>query len=81
MKVLMPLDGSKFAEAVLQPAAQLAACSGAEVHLIEVVSVIHPAWVHHPSGAREDQAWRIKMGLSDTQGSAELGRRIHGNHP
>jgi nucleotide-binding universal stress UspA family protein len=38
MKILIPLDGSKFAEAVLEPAAQLAARSTAEVHLIRVVN-------------------------------------------
>ena len=37
MKVLITLDGSKFAEAVLGPAANLSGTSYAEVHLIEVV--------------------------------------------
>jgi len=37
MKILITLDGSKFAEEVLAPAAELAARSGAEVHLLEVV--------------------------------------------
>jgi nucleotide-binding universal stress UspA family protein len=37
MKILIPLDGSQFAEAVLKPAADLAAAAKAEVHLIEVV--------------------------------------------
>lgn len=37
MKLLIPLDGSNFAEEVLEPAAELAARSGAEVHLLEVV--------------------------------------------
>jgi nucleotide-binding universal stress UspA family protein len=44
MKILIPLDGSKFAEAVLKPTADLAATTKAEVHLIEVV---------RPSEARE----------------------------
>ena len=37
MRVLVTLDGSKFAEAVLGPAAGLAGTSKAEVHLIQVV--------------------------------------------
>ena len=37
MKLLIALDGSKFAEEVLGPAAELAARCGAEVHLLEVV--------------------------------------------
>jgi nucleotide-binding universal stress UspA family protein len=37
MKLLIALDGSKFAEEVLEPAAELAARCGAEVHLLEVV--------------------------------------------
>ena len=37
MKILVPLDGSHFAEAVLTPAARLAASSHAEVHLVQVV--------------------------------------------
>lgn len=37
MKILIPLDGSKFSEAVLKPAAELAQSTGAEVHLLQVV--------------------------------------------
>ncbi len=37
MRILVTLDGSKFAEAVLGPAANLAGTSNAEVHLIKVV--------------------------------------------
>jgi nucleotide-binding universal stress UspA family protein len=37
MRVLVTLDGSKFAEAVLGPAAGLSGASKAEVHLIQVV--------------------------------------------
>jgi nucleotide-binding universal stress UspA family protein len=37
MKMLIPLDGSQFAEAILKPAADLAAAARAEVYLIEVV--------------------------------------------
>ncbi|MCZ6865840.1 MAG: universal stress protein [Chloroflexi bacterium] len=39
MKILVPLDGSKFSEAIIDPAGNLAASSGAEVHLISVVKV------------------------------------------
>lgn len=37
MKILIPLDGSKFAEEVLESAAELATNSKAEVHLVRVV--------------------------------------------
>lgn len=37
MKILIPLDGSKFSEAVLKPAAELVQSTGAEVHLLQVV--------------------------------------------
>ncbi len=38
MKILVPLDGSKFSEAVLGPVAKLVAETKAEVHLLGVVS-------------------------------------------
>ena len=41
MRMLIALDGSRFAEAVLTPAAELAARSAAEVHLVEVVKEIY----------------------------------------
>lgn len=37
MKILIPLDGSKFAESVVKPVVDLAGRAGAEVHLIQVV--------------------------------------------
>ncbi len=37
MKILITLDGSKFAETILEPINELAATSAAEVHVIEVV--------------------------------------------
>ncbi len=37
MKILITLDGSEFAEAILEPIKELAAISAAEVHVIEVV--------------------------------------------
>ena len=37
MKILIPLDGSKFSEAVLKPAAELVKSTGAEVYLLQVV--------------------------------------------
>ena len=38
MKILVPLDGSTFAEAALGPAAKLAGETKAEVHLVSVIS-------------------------------------------
>jgi nucleotide-binding universal stress UspA family protein len=37
MKILVPLDGSKFAEAVVKPVVDMAGPARAEVHLIQVV--------------------------------------------
>lgn len=50
MKLLIPLDGSNFAEEVLGPAAELVARSCAEVHLLEVVngSQVYPTWITSP---------------------------------
>ncbi len=55
MKLLITLDGSKFSEEVLGPAADLAKRSGAEVHLIEVVkeSKAYPRWVASPSAEHD----------------------------
>lgn len=47
MKMLIPLDGSEFAEAVLGPASELANLTKAQVILVEVVK---------PSDVRESQA-------------------------
>ncbi len=51
MKILITLDGSEFAEAILEPIKELAAISAAEVHVIEVVKP--PAgstgWAQAPS--------------------------------
>ena len=54
MKMLIPLDGSRFAEEVLGPAAELAARTDAEVYLIEVVkeSKVHATWAKLPSTER-----------------------------
>ena len=37
MKILITLDGSEFAEAILEPIGKLVATPGVEIHLIEVV--------------------------------------------
>jgi nucleotide-binding universal stress UspA family protein len=51
MKILIPLDGSKFSEAVLRPAAELVQATGSEVHLIQVVKPSEGTvnWGHHPN--------------------------------
>ena len=61
MKVLITLDGSKFAEAVLGPAANLAGTSNAEVHLIKVVK---------PSEAKTTWA---KTGVGEPHSPGEMG--------
>jgi nucleotide-binding universal stress UspA family protein len=51
MKILIPLDGSKFSEAVLKPAAELVQMTGAEVHLLQVVKPAEGTvnWGHQQS--------------------------------
>ena len=46
MKLLILLDGSEFAESILEPASELATRAGAEVYLMEVVkpSEAHATW-------------------------------------
>ncbi len=58
MRVLVTLDGSKFAEAVLGPAANLAGTSRAEVHLIQVVnpSEARTTWAMTGVGAPRSHA-------------------------
>jgi len=48
--MLVTLDGSEFAEQVLKPASELAACCGSEVHLIVVLepSEVHGLWIRPP---------------------------------
>ena len=41
-RILVPLDGSEFAEQALSPAAALAMRHGAEIHLLSVVSTVPP---------------------------------------
>jgi nucleotide-binding universal stress UspA family protein len=50
MKIMVALDGSKFAEAVIEPVAQLAADATAEVFLVRVVEParVHATWVGNP---------------------------------
>ena len=47
MKIVIPLDGSSFAEEVLAPARRLVASQGAQVHLVSVVkeSDVYAHWV------------------------------------
>jgi nucleotide-binding universal stress UspA family protein len=51
MKVLIPLDGSNFAEAAIKPVVEFAVPSGAEIHLVQVVSPADATvdWARHPS--------------------------------
>ena len=50
MKIMVTLDGSEFAEAVVEPVAQLAVNAKAEVFLVRVVepSEVHSTWVGSP---------------------------------
>lgn len=50
MRILVALDGSKFAEAIIQPVAQLAVAADAEVFLVQAAqpSRIHSTWMGSP---------------------------------
>jgi nucleotide-binding universal stress UspA family protein len=60
MKILVALDGSTFAEAVLEPVARLATDAKAQVFLVQVVepSRVHSIWIGSPEyyaeAAREE---------------------------
>ncbi len=66
MKILILLDGSDFAEAVLEPAAELANRAGAEVHLMEVVkpSEAHTIWTKPPPIGRESLLPPYSIGVA-----------------
>ncbi len=72
MRILITLDGSRFAEAVLAPAAEFAARSGAEVHMVVVLkeSLVHASLVTSPfieHTLRDEYHWPIgeHLGLSE----------------
>jgi nucleotide-binding universal stress UspA family protein len=54
-RILVPLDGSPFANAALPPAAALARRTGAQLRLLHVVEV--PAALAYPEYRAEDRAW------------------------
>jgi nucleotide-binding universal stress UspA family protein len=55
MKIMVALDGSKFAEAVIGPVAQLANDARAQVFLVQVVepAKVHATWVGSPEDYEE----------------------------
>ncbi len=62
MKLLIPLDGSKFAESVLNPVTKLIDLTGGdvEVHLITVVNAsrAHTTWITPPPTMRDvERMW------------------------
>jgi nucleotide-binding universal stress UspA family protein len=63
MKILIPLDGSKFAEQILEPAIKLAESSNAEVQLLEVVGDGHSGslWRRGPT---TDEPHNIGSGMA-----------------
>ena len=67
MKILVTLDGSKFAEAVLGPVAGLAGTSNAEVHLIQVVKPSEAGTTRAKTGvgvpqSRGEMRWPAEFG-------------------
>ena len=77
MKIMIPLDGSDLAEAILEPAAKVAAASTAEVHLIRVLtqSTIHSTRVEplpseHVSGGPVPIPRRPDPAAAETEGQA-----------
>ena len=77
MKILISLDGSKFSEAVLGPAVNLAKCSNAEVHLVEVVkdSATNATWAHFPGSHVLGSEWELPESARSTwsEGSDYVG--------
>lgn len=57
MRILVTLDSSKFAEAVLGPAANLTGTSNAEVHLIQVVKPSQAGTTRAKTGVGVPQSW------------------------
>jgi nucleotide-binding universal stress UspA family protein len=74
MKIMVTLDGSEFAEAVIGPAARLAKDAKAQVYLVQVVGVGH---VHStPSGSSETAAEAMRAELT-MQGTRIPGSASH----
>lgn len=74
-RILVPLDGSEFAERALAPALQLARRTGAEVHLATVVSDLPPVPLASADGDLvsqwfEEEEERAKKYLSEVQEGA-----------
>ncbi len=62
MKILIPLDGSKFAEEILEPAARFAERCGAEVQLLEVIrGSTNTPWLRPPT---TDEPHNIGSGMA-----------------
>ena len=63
MKILLPLDGSKFSEAIIKAASELARSTGAEVHLISVVkgSDVHSSWYQRPGSDAPHSAGQVPI--------------------
>ena len=68
MKILITLDGSQFAEAILEPIGKLAAFPGVDLHLIEVVSASTPAgMIRSPSSDPHSLGVSVVAGELDSQ--------------
>ncbi len=69
MKILITLDGSKFAEAILEPINELAALSAAEVHVIEVVKPTagSTGWAQPPTDYPHALSESMMIGMPNTQ--------------
>jgi nucleotide-binding universal stress UspA family protein len=74
MKIMVTLDGSEFAEAVIGPAAKLAKDAKAQVYLVQVVGLGH---VHSTSsGSQETDAEAMRAELT-LQGARIPGSASH----
>ncbi len=69
MKILITLDGSKFAEAILEPINELAASSAAEVHIIEVMKPTagSTGWAQAPTDYPHALSQSMLAGVPGTQ--------------
>lgn len=75
MKILVPLDGSDFAEAVLEPLAEFAAANDAELHLVQ-------ALIESDAKATMTETTRADHHLAAERGvTGAFGGVIHGVEP
>lgn len=79
-RIMVPLDGSRLAEAALAPAAALAAASGAAVTLLHVLEARPPAEIHgerHLATQAEAEAYLTDVAARAFPPSAKVYCHVH----